>query len=136
MSELTKLTKTSKRKAVPKPRVHREWFRTVELGGRKSCPTCGTRLEPGESIWSWGEYVRAKWRTITHFCKQDWEDRLHEGAHPQFGQYSYVQKGIKSELLQHAGGCGCEFELVGYQGQKLPEWMTLGKEVCDATSKV
>jgi hypothetical protein len=93
-----------------KERIHREWFRTVSLGNRKSCPSCGTKLAEGEQIWSWGEYVRAKWRTVRHLCSKCWSD-------------------VKADLIPHANECGCQFELVGYGGQKLPEWMTLGEEV-------
>lgn len=112
----------------PKPRLHREWFRTV-MGKRKSCPSCKEKLAPGESIWSWGEYTNGKWRTIEHFCKNDWEDK-ENGFDP-----SHKHLGIKSRLLAHAKDCGCEFELVGYRGEKLPEWLTLREEVCDAKYK-
>lgn len=88
-----------------KQRIHREWFRPVSLGGRKSCPNCRSKLEEGESVWSWGEYVRAKWRTVAHLCRSCW----HAAA---------------EELVKHKDGCGCTFELVGYRCD-LPEWMTL-----------
>lgn len=90
---------------MPKPRVHREWFRTVERGGRKSCPSCRAKLEPGEWIWSWGEYVRAKFRCIRDVCKNCWPE---------------VQKRLKD----HAGDCGCVFELEA-RGASRPAWMTM-----------
>lgn len=94
-----------------KPRVHNEWFRSVSLGNRKSCPSCGDKLEPGEKVWSWGEYVRAKWRTVMHFCKHCYE------------------KSVCAPLLAHAGPCGCKIELVAYGGERLPEWLVLVKPV-------
>ena len=84
------------------PRRHNEYFRTVSLGGRKSCPNCGEKLDAGEKIWSWGEYVRGKWRTVRHLCKKCW-------------------KPTERALFSHKMQCGCEFNLVGYQGEKLPE---------------
>lgn len=90
--------------ATKKPRVHNEWFRTVGLGGRKTCPNCRALIEPGEKIWSWGEYVRAKWRTVMHFCKNCY------GSH------------VKAPLFDHTKDCGCTVELVGYGGETLPQW--------------
>lgn len=89
-----------------KTRSHNEWFRTVSLGGRKTCPCCRERLEPGESIWSWGQYVHGIWRTVKHFCKNCYE------------------KGVREQLIDHADDCGCEINLVGRHGP-LPEWLTL-----------
>jgi hypothetical protein len=90
-----------------KQRVHNEYFRTVSLGGRKSCPECKEKLPRGEYIWSWGEYVNAKWRTVRRFCVQCWPD-------------------IQRDLEVHKSECGCDFQLVGYQGTTLPPWLTLG----------
>lgn len=90
---------------VAKVRLHREWFRTVSLGGRKSCPSCSAKLN-GQSVWSWGEYVTWKWRTVKHFCP---------ACFPP----------IRRDLVNHTAGCGCEIELVGYGGERLPEWLTL-----------
>lgn len=87
-----------------KQRNHNEWFRIVSLGNRKSCPSCKAKLSSGESLWSWGEYVYAKWRTITHFRKECWPD-------------------IRDQLNQHTGDCGCTVTLVVKDPQ--PEWMTL-----------
>lgn len=93
-----------------KLRVHNEYFRTVSLGNRKSCPTCGHKLASGESIWSWGEYVRGKWYTVTHFCQVCW------AACP------YTSP--RARLLAHSTPCGCTFQLVAYSGT-LPAWLTL-----------
>lgn len=90
-----------------KQRNHNEWFRSVSLRGRKSCPSCKEKLQPGEKIWSWGEYVHGKWRTVDHFCK------------------SCFQENVKSRLTGHSVDCGCSITLVGYGGGELPEWLTL-----------
>ena len=93
--------------AKPKVREHNEYFRTVSLGKRKTCPSCKAKLALGESIWSWGEYVRAKWRTVDYFCKE------------------CFNSAVRSRLLNHAKDCGCKVNLVGYGGTKLPPWLTL-----------
>lgn len=97
-----------------KVRIHNEYFRTVSMGNRKSCPNCHYKLGQGESIYSWGEYTRAKWYTVQYFCKTCWDT-------------SYSQC-PKKRLIEHAKPCGCEFNLVGYQGEKLPSWLTLETE--------
>ena len=89
-----------------KQRTHNEWFRPVSLGNRKSCPTCHKRLLAGESIWSWGEYRIAKWRTIKHFC------------------YQCFRKEVLEPLLSHTDDCGCRIELCS-NGSSLPMWLRL-----------
>ena len=91
-----------------KVRQHNEHFRTVSLGGRKSCPSCRAKLAEGESVWSWGEYHHARWYTVRHFCKE------------------CFKSDVKDPLLGHAGDCGCKINLVGHD--KLPDWLTLGDE--------
>ena len=92
-----------------KPKVHNEYFRTVVLGGRKSCPYCKAKLEQGVSIWSWGEYVRAKWYTVRYLCK---------ACYPS----------AKELLLSHSKGvCQCTIVLHGYRSQ-LPAWLSLEGE--------
>lgn len=91
-----------------KQKIHNEWFRPVSLGNRKSCPNCKVKLTG--SIWSWGEYVRAKWRTIQYFC---------EDCFPS----------INKLLIDHSKDCGCNFALKGYNCS-LPEWLNLEKETC------
>jgi hypothetical protein len=86
--------------------VHNEWFRTVRLGGRKSCPTCGLKLGCKEAVWSWGEYHVGKWRTVKHFCRKCYKDE------------------VQTPLVRHAGPCGCKIQLVG-RGQVLPHWLRL-----------
>ena len=103
---------------LPRPviREHNEWFRTVSLGNRKSCPECRTRLDERESVWSWGEYAYGKWRTVRYFCKHCFK--------------AEVQK----RLLDHAGPCGCKINLVG-KGDLLPDWLTLDCPVTQSAAK-
>lgn len=89
-----------------RPRSHNEWFRPVSLGGRKSCPSCPAKLGPGESVWSWGEYVNGKWRTVDHFCRE------------------CFPRNVRRRLSGHTDTCGCEVNLVGYH-TSLPAWLTL-----------
>lgn len=95
-----------------KVRQHNEYFRTVKAG-RKRCPTCKSKLD-GEPIWSWGEYIYGRWNTVKHFCKYC--------AEPM----------VLIPLRDHAGDCGCQVNLVGYCGEKLPEWLTI-ETVCEVT---
>lgn len=95
-----------------KQRNHNEWFRKVSLGNRKSCPTCRAKIEQGESIWSWGEYIRAKWCTVKHFCKKCYDAE------------------VRQPLLAHSGPCGCTITLQIREHEK-PEWLTL-EETCAA----
>ena len=88
-----------------KVRNHNEWFRTVLLGNRKSCPNCGEKLN-GESIWSWGEYLYGKWRTVKYFCKHCFPEQ------------------VQKPLQEHAGPCGCQITLCG-RGDVLPDWLKL-----------
>ena len=80
---------------MPKQREHNEYFRTVSLNNRKSCPTCHTRLHPGESIWNWGEYVSAKWRTVKYFCSE-----------------CFIEQ-VQRPLWHHNDDRGCTINLVG-----------------------
>lgn len=93
-----------------KQQIHKEWFRKVSMGGRKSCPTCRAKLGDGESVWVWGNYVCARWRNVAYFCRA-----------------CYAVE-VAQPMIEHAGPCGCVFQYVGYQGTKLPEWLTLPKE--------
>lgn len=97
------MAKTTKRK--PKQRVHREWFRTVSRGNRKSCPTCRAKLEAGEWIWSWGEYRYGKFRAIKDVCKACWPK-------------------LAVDLNDHTAECGCAVELEA-RGASRPAWMNL-----------
>ena len=90
--------------------VHNEHFRTVSLGNRKSCPNCYAKLN-GRSIFSWGEYVCASWRTVMHFCEDCFEEN------------------VQGPLVDHAEPCGCKIQLVSHCGP-LPEWLKLPEAVC------
>lgn len=92
---------------MPKQRIHREWFRPVERGGRKSCPSCKAKLELGEWIWSWGEYHNAKWHNVQDVCKSCWPK-------------------VAERLRTHQTDCpdNCVIELVCREAPK-PTWMTL-----------
>lgn len=92
-------------------RIHNEYFRTVSLGNRRSCPACSEKLAAGESVWSWGEYVHGKWRTVTYFCRTCWSR----------DPYSSPQ----ARLLAHKAPCGCAFQLIAYGGSRLPAWLSL-----------
>lgn len=94
--------------AKTKTRVHREHIRPVGLSGRKSCPSCGSKLAVPQ-WWSWGEYHNAKWRTVQHFC-----------------QLCYATD-VERKLVTHALQCGCTFELVGHglPNNELPGWIQL-----------
>ena len=95
---------------MPKLRNHNEWFTTVSLGGRKSCPLCKAKLGPREWIWSWGEYVRGKWRTVKHFCKECYPEE------------------VRKPLLRHTEECGCNVTIVVKHAVR-PEWLEL-EETC------
>lgn len=46
------------------------YIRSVKRGGRKTCPSCKLKLE-GRSIYSVGEYIRAKWHKAGEdFCEE------------------------------------------------------------------
>jgi hypothetical protein len=95
--------------------VHHEYFRTVSLGGRKSCPCCKAKLSESEQIWSWGEYQRGKWYTVQHFCRACWVE-------------------VENRLQAHAFQCRCSFRLVGYGGEHLPVWLSLEAQCCAIAS--
>lgn len=92
-----------------RPRVHNEWFMPL---ARRTCP-CGQKKT---EVFGWGEYVIGKWRTIDHFCRHCFTDR------------------VLSRLLSHASGCGCTFQLVARRGYRLPDWIVL--PACAVTSQV
>lgn len=94
---------------MPKQRTHNEWFFPVARNNRKSCSHCHAKLEPGESIWGWYEYVRAKKRHIRDCCK---------ACFPE----------VKARLLDHTGDCGCAVELQ-VCGPRVA-WLTL-ESACD-----
>ena len=81
---------------------------------RKSCPTCGTKLLPGQWIYSWGEYAGGPtWRTVKHFCD------------------TCVVKEVVEPLKAHDAGCGCRITIVNKDGCDLPEALTKAFDHCD-----
>lgn len=84
---------------VKAPANHNEWFRPVS----KTTCDCGQRKT---QVWSWGEYVVGKWRTVKWFCESCFPDR------------------VRDPLKSHSGPCGCTITLVAYHCT-LPEWLTL-----------
>ena len=92
---------------MPKPKSHNEYFETISAGGRKSCPTCKTKLESGEAVWRWFEYGGCRQFTVKHFCKNCFE------------------REVRSVLLDHADDCGCTIELVRRGRSPMPAWLTL-----------
>ena len=98
-----------------KPRAHNEWFTTVSLGNRKSCPCCKAKLEPGESIWSWGEYLRAKWHTVKHFCKNCYKEE------------------VLAPLMKHTDGCGCTVNICMKSATR-PGWLKLEEKPAETCS--
>lgn len=92
-------------------RNHNEYFRIVSLGGRKSCPTCKSKLADGQRIWSWGNYIYGRWHTVKHFCRECFEEQVRE------------------PLIDHADDCGCSITIICRDYQ--PSWLTLEpSEVC------
>jgi hypothetical protein len=83
-----------------KVRIHNEWFQPI---AKKTCP-CGERKT---EVFSWGEYVSGKWRTVDHFC-----------------QACFVER-VQSRLIAHAGDCGCTFALNARSGYTLPSWIKM-----------
>jgi hypothetical protein len=90
--------------------IHNEWF--MPLIRPATCP-CGHtrkyRLSVGldGSVYALGNYVYGRWRTVKHFCQVCYKDR------------------VVSLLIDHAGGCGCTFELQARSGHSLPPWIRL-----------
>lgn len=74
---------------------------------RKSCPACKAKLEPNEFIWSWGEYVNARFRSITHFCK------------------SCFKVNVLDPMAKHTDECGCRIEFRRRGSIPMPAWLTL-----------
>lgn len=93
-------------------------YKTIvgEESSRKSCPECKAKLEVDEWVWSWGNYVSGRWHTVRHFCK---------ACYPS----------IQRDLEVHREDCGCDFNLIGYRGETLPDWLILpSRDTCHANS--
>jgi hypothetical protein len=109
--------------ARPSNTIDREYLETpykTVVGyesSRKSCPTCGEKLAPGRFVYSWGEYVRAKWSTVEHFC------------------HACVETEVIQPLKAHDTDCGCRINIVSKYGEELPEALVNAfkhEESCDA----
>jgi hypothetical protein len=93
---------------VKRKRVHNEYFRPLSVT-RKTCPTCEARLDEGEHVWSWGEYVKVQWRTVLHFCRKCFPAE------------------VLPRLITHERQCGCEFclNVTPVLGEEAPEWLAM-----------
>lgn len=93
-----------------KVRVHNEWFQATAYG---VCDCGSTRFirhkvfKRDVTIYSWGEYVSGRWRTVRRVCEM------------------CFQRDIIPILRAHADPCGCAFALVPRSGHSLPPWITL-----------
>jgi hypothetical protein len=96
--------------AKSKLRSHNEWFQAI---AKKTCP-CGQKHT---QVYSWGEYSRARWFTVDHFCEHCFQSR------------------VIPRLVGHAGTCGCTFNLVARSGHgPLPVWLTMPTQECKVAS--
>ena len=92
-----------------KVRVHNEWFQDTCYGvcscgsNRRSRRKAGVDL----TVYAWGEYHSAKWRTVRLVCEM------------------CFQRDIIPQLRRHADPCGCAFALCARSGHSLPPWITL-----------
>ncbi len=89
---------------MPKLRQHNEYFSLI----KKTTCSCGQKKT---QVFSWGEYVKGKWHTVDYICQTCFPDKA-------------------KRLQAHKDDCGCNFSLVGYQGQKLPSWLVLSDITC------
>lgn len=85
-------------------RKHNEWFHKVKA---TTCE-CGTKKT---EVWTWGVYVRGKFRSILRCCEVCFDTR------------------VVPRLTSHAAQCGCAFTLVSRHGSgALPAWIKLPAE--------
>ena len=82
-----------------KQKIHNEWFQKLS----KTTCKCGKK---NVETYSWGEYVSARWRTITHFCESCFKVKVLE------------------RLETHGTSCGCTFKLQA-KGFIPPNWLKL-----------
>lgn len=90
-----------------KLRVHNEYFQPIV---KTTCP-CG---EKKTQVYAWGEYIRARWCTVDHFCQACFSTR------------------VIPRLVSHAGDCGCTFKLSARSGYSLPDWLKMPEQSCAA----
>jgi len=79
---------------------HNEYFQPIV----KTTCECGAKKT---QVYSWGEYVVGKWRTVSYCCKSCFPVR------------------VLPRLISHAGECGCRFNLVARMGHSLPDWIRM-----------
>ena len=73
----------------------------------KSCPCCKEKLD-GDTVYSAGEYVRGKWHNaIDRFCRK------------------CFSKEVTQSVKSFTERSGRSVAIVGYQGTKLEDWMTV-----------
>lgn len=82
------------------------YVRTV-MPKRKSCPACLKKLPTNEAIYSYGEYIRAKWNTFTYGCVNCFDTCA------------------KPMMVKYKNETGREINIIGYQGAQIPEWLKL-----------
>ncbi len=94
-----------------KTRTHNEWFQPTSYAKCDCGSNVRQRTTAGHdvTVYVWGEYVVGKWRTVQRVC-----------------QSCFAQQVIP-RLVQHAGGCGCEFALQPRSGYRLAPWITLAE---------
>jgi hypothetical protein len=95
---------------MPKLRTHNEWFKFTKY----SICTCGsnkrsrTQVDKDPTVYSWGEYHNARWRTVQLVC-----------------EICFASEVIP-RLVSHAGDCGCTFQLCAKSGSGgLASWIKM-----------
>lgn len=74
------------------------------MAPKKRCPCCNTELN-GENYYSFGEYIRGKWRTIIHACEKCYDQQVL----PQIKRYTQAHNR--------------SVRITGYRGCKVENWM-------------
>lgn len=92
-----------------KVRVHNEWFQSTKHGVCSCGSNKRSRRKAGAdlTVYSWGNYIAAQWRTVDYCCQLCFQSR------------------VLPTLAIHAEPCGCAFQLVPRSGHTLPPWITL-----------
>ena len=91
------------------PRTHNEWFQDSCYGVCDCGSTKRSRQKVAADpvVYIWGQYRSGKWRSIQRVC----QCCFHHKVIPQ--------------LVQHANGCGCTFELQARSGHTIASWIKL-----------
>ena len=72
--------------------------------GKTKCPNC-KHILLNEHAYSFGEYIRGKWRTVTHNCR-----------------YCY-DADMLQQTKRFKAANNRPVNMVGYQGTQLEDWM-------------